>query len=341
MIKVFTALSIQTVATMALIFLPPETTYAETFIPCQGKDMLEVMRSNEPDRYAGLIERSSRIPNSQGRFWRIEKSGVEPSFLFGTVHLADKDLSILPPILIETIKKSRLVYLETPDIGSQNADDAIKLVAQVGMLKGGKTLRGLMDRADYDKVSNHLAARGMQIELFNTMKPWLVAMTAMLPSCEIAMQIVKTPVVDARIGLLAHEVGTPLKGLETTAEQLSYFNEISIEDQIGMLTDLAKLTVDTINDSHRTMINMYQTGNIGLLWTSSIDIFQVDPNDPFLLFFEKRLLEDRNKIMFERSVEEVRKGDILVAVGAAHLIGETGLVAQYRDAGFTVTKILD
>ena len=55
--------------------------------------------------------------------------------------------------------------------------------------------------------------------------------------------------------------------------------------------------------------------------------------------FSRELIAKRNHTMFESSRPLVDKGNAFIAVGAAHLIGATGLVALYRKAGFTVTAI--
>ncbi len=341
MISAAKIFSIPVFVALAVTALSSRPISAETFIACHGEDAVARLKTTEPDRYAALVKRAERIPNGQGRLWRIEKPGIEPSYLFGTVHLADERLSRLPPELVEIIKGARLVYLENRDIISGDKSAATEIMNRLGLMTDGKTLRSFLGRTDYDRVAAHLSARGITLEAFNMTKPWVVAMLAMLPSCEIAMQIVNTPFVDARIGRLALKEGVSLDSLESIEEQLSYFNEIPLETQADMLLDLTKFGSDIIDDFHQSMISLYQKGSIGLFWESYMDLFEVAADDPLLLFLEERLLEDRNKIMFDRSVEEVTRGNILIAVGAAHLIGETGLVEHYRNAGFTVTKVLD
>lgn len=341
MISSVNAYSISFLVALAFMSLPPKPATAETFIACHGEDAVARLKTTEPERYAALVNKAEKIPNGQGRLWRIEKPGVEPSYLFGTVHLADERLSKLPPELVEIIKGARLVYLENSDIISEDKSAANEAMTRLGLMTDGKTLRSLLGAQEYDKVAVHLASRGITLEAFNMTKPWVVAMLAMLPSCEIAMQIVNTPFVDARIGRLAIKEGVTLESLESIDEQLSYFNEIPLETQTAMLLDLTKFGSDIIDDFHQSMISLYQSGSIGLFWESYMDLFEVAPDDPLLLFLQERLLEDRNRIMFDRSVEKVDQGNILIAVGAAHLIGETGLVEQYRNAGFTVTKVID
>ena len=53
--------------------------------------------------------------------------------------------------------------------------------------------------------------------------------------------------------------------------------------------------------------------------------------------FQEALIDKRNDTMTERALPVLEKGPTFIAVGALHLPGETGLVKQLRDAGYTVT----
>jgi uncharacterized protein len=52
-----------------------------------------------------------------------------------------------------------------------------------------------------------------------------------------------------------------------------------------------------------------------------------------------KLLDERNVVMAERSLEQARQGSVFIAVGAAHLAGKNGLLQAFRQAGFKVTAI--
>ena len=36
-------------------------------------------------------------PYSDARFWRIDREGAEPSFILGTMHVTDPEVTALPP----------------------------------------------------------------------------------------------------------------------------------------------------------------------------------------------------------------------------------------------------
>jgi uncharacterized protein YbaP (TraB family) len=55
--------------------------------------------------------------------------------------------------------------------------------------------------------------------------------------------------------------------------------------------------------------------------------------------FEKRLLPDRNRIMARHAENVLIDGGAFIAVGAAHLPGETGLLTLLAKRGYAVTRV--
>jgi len=55
--------------------------------------------------------------------------------------------------------------------------------------------------------------------------------------------------------------------------------------------------------------------------------------------YQRELIENRNRRMRTKSLPLLINGNAFIAVGALHLIGPSGLVALYREAGYTVTPV--
>ncbi len=55
--------------------------------------------------------------------------------------------------------------------------------------------------------------------------------------------------------------------------------------------------------------------------------------------FNRQILDVRNIRMADRSVKFLNAGKSFIAVGVAHLPGETGLVNQIRLRGFEVERV--
>jgi hypothetical protein len=135
----------------------------------------------------------------------------------------------------------------------------------------------------------------------------------------------------------AQAAGKQVVALETVDEQLQVFDGLPQADQLALLS----ATLETGADAGRyaaIMRNLYLTRNLrGLL-----QIFSVATDKQSLAAMEHartRLLDDRNKRMVERMTKLLQKGDAFVAVGAAHLPGDAGVLNLLAQAGWTVTRV--
>ncbi|MBB1249552.1 TraB/GumN family protein [Rhizobium sp. G21] len=55
--------------------------------------------------------------------------------------------------------------------------------------------------------------------------------------------------------------------------------------------------------------------------------------------FEEKLITIRNHHMADRGAPILEKGNVFMAVGALHLIGDEGLVELMRKKGYTATPM--
>ena len=92
----------------ALLFcfsaLPP----AAAAPACIGADVVAEMRAGDVAAYRRLVDEGDGEINGTGKFWRLEKAGLAPSFLFGTMHATDDRATALPPQLRRAYRALRL-----------------------------------------------------------------------------------------------------------------------------------------------------------------------------------------------------------------------------------------
>ena len=104
-----------------------------------------------------------------------------------------------------------------------------------------------------------------------------------------------------------------------------------------------KLTLamsERTEDLNETLITLYREHRIGEVWP----LTQALSSDKALARtvideFQLRLIDERNIRMRDRALPLLEKGNAFIAVGALHLPGDNGLVALFREAGYTVTPI--
>src|SRR5690606_33901337 len=83
---------------------------------CHGQDLMARMKAEEPVKYAAVRAEADAVPDGHGRLWRVEKDGVSPSFLFGTMHLSDPRVTVLPPAAEAAFAGAGSVVIETTDV---------------------------------------------------------------------------------------------------------------------------------------------------------------------------------------------------------------------------------
>jgi len=265
----------------------------------------------------------------RGLLWKIETRGVEPSYLFGTMHSEDPAVVRLPLPVQRVFERARGVTLEVV------LDPAsLVVMASAFMLSDGTTLQQHIGTPLYRRAVDAMAGYGMPEMMVSGMKPWAVAVTLMTPPSETGM------VLDLMLYQQAVSAGKPVDGLETPMEQLGVFDTLSAADQIALLKD----ALDNLNGIQR-MLNRLKSAYLArdlrrLVEVSDASMASFRDSDPQRAErLNAKLITERNQRMAERLQPRLRKGRQFIAVGALHLPGEEGLLALLSRQGYRVTVV--
>src|SRR5690606_33325289 len=110
--------------------------------------------------------------------WEISGKGLaQPSYLFGTIHMINKDDFILTDDTKATFSKSKKVVFEI------NTEEMFDLGTQFSLLmksfmENGKRLRDLVSAEDYKLVEAHFDKIGMPLMLLERVKPMILSVFA-------------------------------------------------------------------------------------------------------------------------------------------------------------------
>jgi len=143
------------------------------------------------------------------------------------------------------------------------------------------------------------------------------------PQAGIEMQLTKKAAKD----------GKPITGLETMEEQLNFFAGLDEKAELEFLTS----TLDELKNLQSEMgelMNAWRQGDENKLMRLMQS--EIKGHEKFF----NLLLTERNKrwISKLRSILDGGDENVLVAVGALHLVGDDGVVALLRRAGYKVTR---
>ncbi len=311
---------------------------------CSGKNLLDALKKNDPQAYKELVRREDATLNGKGLLWKIERPGMRPSYLYGTMHMSDDRLTTLPAPVARALGEAQSVALEIGDVldDKKMAQEVVKNISLIAFTDG-RTIESVLSPDELKLLKAKLHDLEIPYAGSRMMKPWFVMLSMALPKCEVARQKAGLKALDARIALTAQKNGSTIIGLETVKEQFSAFASLSIKDQKVLL--LSSLHMGhLLDDQIETMTQLYLQGRTAALWQFSLYMShkyaKVSKGElEALKNFEQALIVKRNKIMSLRAQPVIEKGNMFMAVGALHLPGPDGLVTLLRKAGYKLSVV--
>ncbi|EKF18960.1 TraB/GumN family protein [Nitratireductor pacificus] len=313
------------------------TPVAARDIACTGQSLLTELAAENPDLLREVRRKAAETPNGKGLLWRVEKDGVAPSYLFGTMHMSDPRIVDLPDAAQVAFDAAERVVIETTDILDQKAMAAAMFQRpDLTMFTGDETLADHLSQDDRTVVENALAERGVPFASVRKMKPWMLIALVALPACEVARKDAGLSVLDVKLAQEAQANGKELLGLESAVEQLSAMASLPMEMHARGLVETLALG-DRLDDVMETMVALYLEGETGMFWPLIRAAFpDQDAGEADYAAFDQAMVRARNGVMAERAMPILERGNAFIAVGALHLPGAEGLVERLRRAGYSV-----
>ncbi len=267
----------------------------------------------------------------QGLFWRIDPpSGAAPSYIYGTIHVDDARALKLAPVVREKLEQSRLLALELVT----DADSA-EAFAAAAQLPEDRTLQQLIPAADYALVENILRNRyGVPPYVVERMAPWSAYVTLNLPGPRMGLTV------DELLHRIALKQGKPVEGLETVQAQVAAMQAIPESQQVALLVSAARQH-DRVVEMVRELIEHYLQEDLDAILSLQDSFDEGLPADVHAAqdTLVENVLFGRNPGMAQKAARLADKGDAFLAVGALHLHGPRGVLAELQKRGYAVTRV--
>ncbi|OWV90040.1 polysaccharide biosynthesis protein GumN [Rhizobium sp. N122] len=327
-------------AALFVAFLAARPAAAEDTAACTGRNLMVELQQNDPARYAEAVREADATPNGKGIFWKIEKAGLQPSWLLGSMHVTDPRVLALPPRAQAAHDAANTIIIESDEIlDERKATAALLARPELTMFTDGTTIDKLLSPEDYKRLETGLKQRGIPLGAVSRMRPWMISSAVALPACEIARKAKGVQFLDQKIATDAVAQGKQVQGLETLAEQIQAMADLPIEFHLKSLIETLELG-DKMSDVVETMTDLYLSGDIGMTMPMLKTVTpEKQGEDSDYAAFEQRVILDRNKVMAERAAPILDGGNVFMAVGALHLPGKAGVIELLRQQGFTVTAV--
>jgi hypothetical protein len=325
---------------LAVAALPLWTGADPASAACDGIDLRPHLT---PDARARLEAELAKVPFALGNHWIATRNGQRIDII-GTQHSGDARMFAIMRPLRPLIRAADAVFLEVTEAQMLAADSDQSAFARYFLLPPGQRLDRMMSAADWQSLTARLAIHGITAEAAARMQPWYLSDFLTGTDCR-KRGFGARRGLDDRIERSARTAGTPTLGLEEPEAGLAALASMPLSDQVQMLRyDLRSETRHQdlyVTLSEAYFDNRLTEGRIVMLWMSYRDL-DVPRREVHRLLasFDRVVLERRNRAWVQR-LHVRQEPRLMVAVGAAHLAGDSGVLNLLQQAGYQLRRAPD
>lgn len=280
---------------------------------------------------AGATSLDAQTAPAAGRsfLWKIE-AGSKVLYVAGSVHALSADVYPLSAAFERAFAESGTLVEEIDLAEAESLTVAPTLLAK-GMYLDGRRFDASVSKETAALVTARMKASGLPVEMIQSMKPWMVMLTMA------ALEAQKAGF-EASLGLDKHffdrarTAGKQVVGLETALSQVERLDRMpdALQEQL-LRSTLDEL--DTQRDSLKTIVSAWQRGDAAAIEKTLLSAFT-----PYPAAYQSLIVERNQNWMPQIEACFARPQPCLVVVGAAHLVGQDGLLTLLRRKGYRIEQ---
>ncbi len=262
--------------------------------------------------------------------WRVQ-SKKKTVYVLGSIHLLKKDVYPLSRTIEVAFEKSDVLAVEA-DVNDISRLDLQKLMESAFYL-GNDSLEKHVSGKTFNVIREETERAGLPMELVYNQRPWFLALTLE------SLELMKSGY-DPNYGIDKYFL--------SKAEGRKKISELeSLDYQINLLAGL--------NDEEQELFLLYTLRELRILVQEVdklVDAWKSGAVEKMESTITKSLAEDRrfytiyDKLIYKRNRNMTQKiegylktnGTYFVVVGAAHLLGDKGIIQLLKDRGYSVEQ---
>ena len=262
--------------------------------------------------------------------WRISGKQIKrPSYLFGTMHVLCASDATLSDSLKAAIAGCDELYFEI------NLGDMMGMLNSLKYMRmnDNKTLADLLKPAEYARVKDYFNKHVSMLPfgMLERFKPMLISGIIE----EQGLDCETTDGMELTIMKEAKPYNKPVNGLETAEFQAGLFDSIPYAEQAKELVNYID-SPEQNKAQTRQLVELYNQQDLdGIDSLSENDGSGVEGGHMDLLLYA------RNRKWAKNLDGLLGQKSLLIAVGAAHLPGKSGVIALLRKEGYTVEPVVN
>lgn len=261
--------------------------------------------------------------------WQV-KDADTTIYLFGTVHVMKPGIDWFRGGIRQAFDRSDELVVEIVEPDDPQAMG--QTMATKALSRDGTRLSDRLEPTAREKYLAAMAANGLPAETFEMFDPWMAGMILSVAPLE-RLGYRNDLGAEKTLTAAAKAAGKPVDALETVEQQIDFFANLPIPQQVAFLN----ATVDGLPDlegEFASLLDSWRTGQPEKLAAEMNESLKATPE------LAKVLLLQRNANWARWIKARMDKpGTVFIAVGAGHLAGDGSVQAQLDAIGLRAKRV--
>lgn len=276
------------------------------------------------------VQAMSQAALADTSVWQV-RDGDSVLYLGGTVHLLRPSDYPLPEEFEQAYQASDEIVFEVDLATMNDLTTQAQMLAQL-TYNDSRTLQSVLNEEAYAELEAYTNTLGLPIMMMQKFKPGMVVSTLQVMAFQ---KLGFTPEgVDNYFNTRAMGDGKTLGALETVEEQIGFLAAMGEGDESEFIL-LSLADLEDMDQAMEDMIAAWRSGDAQKL----ADLFVADMRDQAPELFDSLLRQRNLNWMGQLEAMIADSNTEFVLVGAAHLVGEDGLLDMLSDKGYEVSQL--
>lgn len=269
--------------------------------------------------------------NGGGLIWHVEKNG-QHSYYLGSVHFANRSFYPLAPAVLDAYNESKVLVVEVDD-QLVSPEEQQRLMLQHGLYPNGETLHDHLSPETIQQIRRLLNEFQVPLHQVDSYRPGMLTMTlTMLQASKLGFNAEQG--IDRYFLQKARHKKT-IRQIEDFAFQMSLLGKLP-EDEKSLQSSFENMS-DYKDHWYGTM-RAWKAGDAEALYELAIG--KPLAEYPELYSFFDVLFFSRHEKMASVANDCAQNKEVcFIVIGAGHLLGDQGVLAELRKQGYAVTQL--
>lgn len=305
---------------------------------CQGKDLIAELEQTDKAGYERVKAEAAKLINAEAKLWRIEKGDLKPSFVFGTIASTDERVTHLVRRVEKAVLAADTILADVADGDEETYTQVIMSLGDQVMFERGDNMLMRLDYPDYVKLRAHMLKTGGSLDYIKGFKPWMFHDYLDVPLCEEIRSRAGLVSLPAAVLQMARQASKKVADIEPMEAGLRREAAQPFDLQLAELT-VGIDGIEWLDDWQETLVRAYIDNRLGEYVAYIHWVNEDNPLAKAVFDYNTVELQALSARTRNQALPLLDKGGAFILVYAYDLSGDKGLVALFREAGYTVTPV--